>query len=177
MATFLQIDAATPEHLLKQVFALQHQCFSPCWSDEQVTKHIQHSRSKSFALIDSQTNNGKPVLVGYVFYQCLFDCAELLQIAIHSDYRNKGFAANLVDASLPYLNQLTIENIQLEVRESNTHAIKLYQSLGFTLDGVRKNYYPAIEVDGTPPKGREHAHLFSKVCTVSNSNSNTGDSK
>ncbi len=168
MATFIQLDTAIQEHLLNQILDLQHTCFSPCWSDEQIKTHLQHPRSKNFAIIDYETDNEKPVLVGYVFYQCLFDCAELLQIAIQGDYRNKGFAARLINASLPYLNQSSIENIQLEVRESNTHAIKLYQSLGFSLDGIRKNYYPAIDVGSDDQKPREHAHLFSKVFTGSN---------
>jgi ribosomal-protein-alanine N-acetyltransferase len=31
--------------------------------------------------------------------------------------------------------------ISLEVRESNVPAISLYQSLGFTIEGTRKNFY------------------------------------
>ena len=31
--------------------------------------------------------------------------------------------------------------LTLEVRESNEPAIKLYESTGFTREGVRKNYY------------------------------------
>ena len=31
--------------------------------------------------------------------------------------------------------------IHLEVRESNTPARTLYEKLGFTVDGIRKNYY------------------------------------
>jgi ribosomal-protein-alanine N-acetyltransferase len=171
MTSFIQIDAETQESFIAQVQQLQQSSFSPCWSSEQVRQHLNNPRSKSFALIDKrasfQSNAATPSLIGYVFYQCLFDCAELLQIAIHRDYRNKGFAASLIEQSTCLLNQSTIEYVQLEVRESNTHAIKLYKSLGFALDGIRKNYYPAI--DGS--KLREHAHLYSKACTDSQSSS------
>ena len=40
-----------------------------------------------------------------------------------------------------YAAECKIENILLEVRESNTAARSLYDSLGFRPVGVRKNYY------------------------------------
>jgi len=43
----------------------------------------------------------------------------------------------------------------LEVRASNAAARGLYRSLGFQVDGVRKNYYPAAT-------GREDALLMSR---------------
>lgn len=34
-----------------------------------------------------------------------------------------------------------VENFTLEVRESNLPAIRLYESLGFVTEGIRKNFY------------------------------------
>lgn len=34
-----------------------------------------------------------------------------------------------------------VENFTLEVRESNLPAVRLYESLGFTVEGIRKNFY------------------------------------
>ena len=51
----------------------------------------------------------------------------------------------------------SVESIQLEVRESNLRAINLYKSVGFTEDGIRKNYYPLLNTSK-----RENAILMSK---------------
>jgi len=45
-------------------------------------------------------------------------------------------------------------SLLLEVRASNVIAIKLYESIGFQLDGTRKDYYPSAS-------GREDARLYS----------------
>ena len=50
--------------------------------------------------------------------------------------------------------KLGIAILFLEVRESNVAARTLYKSLGFTEDGIRKNFYE---------KPAEHAILMSKT--------------
>ena len=34
-----------------------------------------------------------------------------------------------------------IKRITLEVKDTNERAVKLYKSLGFTVEGIRKRYY------------------------------------
>lgn len=55
------------------------------------------------------------------------------------------------------------KSIFLEVRPSNKAAIKLYEKLGFSEIGVRKNYYP---VEG----GREDELMFSCDINIINVN-------
>ncbi len=94
MVNFVPIDASTDERFIKQIQQLQQFSFVPSWSENLVIQHLKNSRTKSFALIDENS------LIGYVFFQCLFDCAEILQIAIHPDYQQKGFAACLIEKSV-----------------------------------------------------------------------------
>lgn len=49
--------------------------------------------------------------------------------------------------------------VLLEVRESNTAAIALYESSGFHELGVRRDYYPADD-------GREDAIILAKYLDV-----------
>ena len=51
--------------------------------------------------------------------------------------KRKGFAQLLLTDTLAQLDLPCI----LEVRESNTGAVKLYEKLGFVLIGSRKNFY------------------------------------
>jgi ribosomal-protein-alanine N-acetyltransferase len=63
---------------------------------------------------------------------------EILFIAVDPAFRRCGIAKELLE------NQLAASPGEwfLEVRESNTAAIRLYESLGFRTVGRRENYYP-----------------------------------
>jgi ribosomal-protein-alanine N-acetyltransferase len=62
---------------------------------------------------------------------------ELLNIAVAPQFRRRGIARSLWDASLRDFHG----NIFLEVRESNSAAIALYKSLNFKMISRRQNYY------------------------------------
>lgn len=56
-------------------------------------------------------------------------------------YRKKGFARLLLRELMQKSAASGVENFTLEVRESNLPAIRLYESLGFVTEGIRKNFY------------------------------------
>ena len=60
-----------------------------------------------------------------------------LTIAVHPDAQGKGVGAALFEALFAQAATLTppIERVELFCREGNTHAVRLYQRLGFTIEG------------------------------------------
>lgn len=78
-------------------------------------------------------------LVSYLVYQVL-DVAEVLRVGTHPHYQGRGLAKKLLSTWFDELKDLNID-VLLEVRADNLAAIHLYQSLGFQLIHVRKNYY------------------------------------
>ena len=150
MLSLLVLDQSHSSQCLAQLAALQLKCFSPSWSTNQLKQQFTSQRGLSFALLEAGQ------LRGFIYYQLLFEQAELLQIGIDPSYHQRGFAEHLLITSLSALKQKSIERVLLEVRESNAAAIKLYQRQLFVLDGRRKNYYPSNS-SGT----REDALLFS----------------
>jgi len=126
--------------------------FHPRWSTKQLQSQLANSRGLNMGLIQDRQ------LVGFVFYQILFEQAEILQIAIDPSYQQRGLAAKLLLSSFTHLQlHKKVESVLLEVRASNLAAIKLYQHLTFSLDGRRKGYYPSV--DGP----REDALLYTKT--------------
>ncbi len=80
--------------------------------------------------------------------------AELLILAVHPDWRNKGVAKGIVGTMTEKLAAFS-DTLFLEVRESNSVAINLYDSLGFNCVGTRPNYYPLKD-----KRGKENALIY-----------------
>ncbi len=98
------------------------------------------------------------VLVGFSILMFAAGEAHLLNIAIQPTWQGQGLAKRLVRAMMDFSQQKGCTRIYLEVRPSNTRAIKLYEHLGFQYDGVRPDYY----ITST---GREDALLYSHDLT------------
>lgn len=95
------------------------------------------------------------LLIGFSLFSQVLDEATLLNIAVHPLWRRHGFARQLLLHALQQLEQEGVVRCLLEVRVGNFNAIELYSSLGFAVDGRRRDYYPAIN-------GREDALLMSR---------------
>jgi ribosomal-protein-alanine N-acetyltransferase len=69
------------------------------------------------------------------------DEAEILNIAVHRNFRSKGVASALLLAALDAFRRAAIAQVFLELRESNLPARSLYERYGFLPAGRRKSYY------------------------------------
>ena len=81
------------------------------------------------------------MLVGFGGYSIAADQADVIDVAVAPNFRRRGIARALVQAVLAAAQSEGAESIFLEVRASNAPALSLYTALGFTVCGVRKNYY------------------------------------
>lgn len=66
--------------------------------------------------------------------------ADITSVAVDPEYRRKGLAMRLMERFCELLPDDT-ESIFLEVRESNSAAVALYEKCGFLRLSVRKNFY------------------------------------
>ena len=80
----------------------------------------------------------------------------ILNLCVKRDLQGRGLGRRMLRRLLRIAAQLEADTAILEVRPSNTRAIRLYLSEGFNEIGRRKAYYPA-------PKGREDALVFAKT--------------
>ena len=74
---------------------------------------------------------------GIIIYDLLYDRIEIEYIIVDEIYRKCGIGTKL----LKKIEEKNINNITLEVRESNIPAIKFYKKNGFKIEAIRKNYY------------------------------------
>ena len=80
-------------------------------------------------------------IVGYISYMIIYSDADLVIVCVLPEYRGLGIGKNLLHEMVMDCDTRDITYIHLEVRKSNSVAIKLYESYGFVVVGVSKNHY------------------------------------
>ena len=85
---------------------------------------------------------GEAVL-GYYVAMTGVDEVHLLNITVAPDYQHQGWGRIMLDALALWARGLGAQWLWLEVRVSNTRAIRLYEAHGYRRVGLRKAYYPA----------------------------------
>lgn len=130
----MRIAHMTAEYV-PQVAALEKACFSDPWSEKSVASEVENSLSCWMVALDGET------VAGYVGSQTVLDETDMMNIAVHPDFRRQGVARALILALIGELKKRGSRCLTLEVRASNDPARALYESLGFALAGTRRNYY------------------------------------
>ena len=120
---------------VSQVAELEKLCFSDPWSENSVASELKNPLSYWLVILDENT------VAGYVGSQTVLGETDMMNIAVHPDYRRQGLAERLVTELVEGLKGMDSHCLTLEVRASNVPAISLYEKLGFAQIGRRKNYY------------------------------------
>jgi ribosomal-protein-alanine N-acetyltransferase len=68
-----------------------------------------------------------------------------VSIAVLPEFRRKGVASRLINASVDAMKKYGVDELYLEVRVSNTSAVKLYESLGYKIVKELRHYYRDME--------------------------------
>lgn len=82
-------------------------------------------------------------VIGFAAFTAVADEANLDALSICESVRRTGGAHTLLTAAFAELAQTGCARVTLEVRVSNTPARCLYETLRFSMLGVRKNFYSA----------------------------------
>ena len=114
------------------VAEIERVCFSNPWDEAALEAELKNDCAHLYVAVDS----GK--VIGYAVVYCVCGEADIARVAVLDAYRRKGIATQLL---LKGFEDNEAECVFLDVRESNTAAIKLYRSLGFEETGIRRNYY------------------------------------
>ena len=130
----MMIVNMTSDHVA-QVAELEGICFQDPWSERSVASELSNPLSLWLvALEDGQ-------VAGYVGSQSVMGESDMMNVAVHPDFRRQGIAEKLVLSLVDALKGKGNYCLSLEVRVSNNPARNLYEKLGFQQVGLRKNYY------------------------------------
>lgn len=146
----IRIETATLK-LLDKLYEIEEQCFD----QEAFTK-----RQIAYLLTDYNTvglvAKVNSEVAGFVIAQIDMEndaqFGHIITVNVAKSYRRKGIAQKLLKEVESILKYKGISECRLEVREDNTAAIKLYQTLGYQKVGKLEKYY-----------GKAHGLYFRKT--------------
>ena len=118
---------------LDQIIVLEHQLFSSPWSKEDYLYELSSNPYAKYYVLEDDK------IIGYVGMWITYETPQITTIGIAKERQGQGLSKllmNKVDGETR-----DCEAITLEVRVSNTRAIRLYESYGFRKEAIRKDYY------------------------------------
>ncbi len=125
----MQIRKATCTDI-PAVLAMERAVFSDAWGEGDLLSHLEREHLR-FLVCEEMGN-----VCGYLLGSCIPPEGEIYRVAAHPAYLRRGIGEALCKAFLALC-----DTVYLEVRRSNAPARALYEKLGFSLTGERKNYY------------------------------------
>ena len=95
------------------------------------------------AISDADTS-----VVGFVIARCAIAEWEIENVVVAPEHRNHGVGIKIIQELLLEAQSAGATSVLLEVRESNLAARQLYENIGFSQQGRRRNYYQNPAEDG-----------------------------
>jgi len=130
---------------LPEVLDIERESFPSPWTEGMFTRELSSTHS---VCLDARVNvEEKSVIVAYIIFWLVADEVHLHNLAVKKEYRRRGLAFNLMETMKEIAGKNEITDQTLEVRKSNTEAIKLYQKCGFVVKGIRPLYYTDTHED------------------------------
>lgn len=116
------------------------------WTTEQYNELFASEAPERVVLVGAEEADDEPIL-GFLIARCLPDEWEIENVVVHPGCRRQGIARSLIQELRAAADFAGISSIILEVRESNLPAVRLYESIGFSREGRRKDYYQSPAED------------------------------
>lgn len=120
---------------LEKVIEIENSSFSCPWSK----KSFIDALKSDYSYMITAKSCGR--ILGYAGMYSVQGEGYVYNIAVDKCYRKCGVGTLLLNDLIRYSRESKLSFLSLEVRESNTSAIRLYSKLGFVNQGVRKNFY------------------------------------
>jgi [ribosomal protein S18]-alanine N-acetyltransferase len=134
-----QLTRATPADIAALV-ALENRCFGWPWSRLSFEGEMNAPGADS-RVTWTTTAAGQPRMIAYIFFRFIAAEVHIFRIAVDPAWRRRGVGARLVTACLESARGRGLSAAMLEVRRSNTEALKLYRKFGFQVAATRPGYY------------------------------------
>jgi ribosomal-protein-alanine N-acetyltransferase len=135
MTSLVRVTVEKHEFYLDRILEIENLSFSVPWSLNGFLQELENPVSQLWALLSDK------VVLGYFCFWAVREEMQLLDLAVHPEYRNRGHGSFLLKKMIDLALSNGISRIWLEVRASGSSARRLYEKFGFAESDRRKNYY------------------------------------
>lgn len=122
------------EHL-QQMAEIEREAFDQPWTVNMFIPEVEDENAHYVVGV-----RGDEVICYGGFHKIL-DEAHITNIAVKKCERGRGIGKFLMSELLARAKMLGVKSVTLEVRSDNIPALNMYESFGFTVEGVRRKYY------------------------------------
>lgn len=134
MTQHLLIDDVRRDDL-DQIIQIEQDAFVTPWHVESLEAGLKRPRTVFIAL-----RQGERIL-GYGLTWLVADEMHILKLAVHKDFRRRGYGSMLIAETLRRGRDQSAHIAWLEVRPTNNAAQEMYKANGFRTAFLRKKYY------------------------------------
>ena len=122
-----------------QVHMLEEMAFSMPWSRQDFVD-MTENKDALYLVVEEDTQPG--TVIACCGMRNIVGEGDISNVVVHPDWRKQGIAKKMLTELLRRgEEEYGVEAYTLEVRKGNVDAVNLYYRLGFTEEGVRKNFY------------------------------------
>lgn len=139
-STVIHFRTLLPEDA-EGVAAVERESFPIPWSREDFWREASNDFACYIVALEDVE------IIGFGGCWISFEEAQVTNIALTSAQRGRGLGKVLMAKLMRAAAERGAERMTLEVRPSNTPALRLYEGLGFAAIGVRKKYYQDNDED------------------------------
>jgi [ribosomal protein S18]-alanine N-acetyltransferase len=129
---------------LDRVADIEAASFSNPWTRDMLARELQHANITRIYVLKLADGG----VAAFCACWLIIEEAHINTLAVEHSMRRQGLATALLEHVLADLAADGARRATLEVRRSNTAALRLYERLGFVVAAVRPNYYSLPEEDG-----------------------------
>lgn len=135
--------------MIDEILKLENICFpDDPWGRISFETEVDNPLSLFIVAKDEESDE----IVGYGGVRFMYDIGDITNIAVSPQYRREGIGERILEIITQACIERGMVAMNLEVREGNEPAIKLYEKMGYIACGLRKGYY----------KGKYDAILMTK---------------
>jgi ribosomal-protein-alanine N-acetyltransferase len=126
---------------LEAVQAIDRVSFSMPWPASAYKYELNENPLSMLWVAEENPFHGGAGIVGLIVVWFIVDEAHIATLAVHPDYRGKGYSKALLATALSTAIRKGYTKATLEVRAKNFVAQRLYREFGFEIVGQRPRYY------------------------------------
>ena len=130
----LHLERLTPERL-DDLLKIEQAVYAKPWTRGNFLDALKSNNWCQLLMSDSQ-------LKGYFVAMMGSQEVHLLNLTVAPDFQKQGLGLHMLECLSMMSQTVKAQWIWLEVRVSNSRALKVYEEFGFKKVGERKNYYP-----------------------------------